>query len=346
MIYYYGSPYQSLRRAALMYQRMLNNNYDRVVNVESAGDAPRAIAEADVIVLHVTLSQLEGFYRSYPALHEKYVIGYLVWEASELPPFFERSIHFIQEIWTASRYCCNVFRKHHDKVVYMPHVIERDISYSERDATHIREAIRYDQAYTYFLAVAAVADRRKNVQTLVDAFLRAGSKMKKAKLIIKSTWQDDPEKYTDNDQVVYLRSDLTTAQLNALYKLSHVYVSAHHSEGWGYTLSDAMLFKMPVIATGYSGNLEFMNHDNSFLLDYEEDYIRVEEPKQAWLGHMKWAYPSEADLEAKLLLLYNNINEDWVARKVERAYEDTHRFNCKAISVLMQKRLAELRAPR
>jgi glycosyltransferase involved in cell wall biosynthesis len=323
---------------------MLDNNYDRVVNVNNADDAPRAIAEADVIILHVSMSQIEEFYQSYPALHNKYVIGYLVWEASELHPFFESSINSIQEIWTASRYCCNIFRKHHDKVVYMPHVIERDTSYSESDSSFIREAIKYDKDYTYFLAVAAVADRRKNVKTLVEAFLNAGSKMRNAKLIIKSTWQNDPQHYIDDEQIIYLRSDLTTAQLNALYDLSNVYVSAHHSEGWGYTLSDAMLFKKPVIATGYSGNLEFMNHSNSFLLDYKEDYIRVDDPKQPWLGHMKWAYPSQADLEAKLLLLYNNINEEWVAKKVERAFEDTNRFSCNAISVLIQRRMAELRA--
>ena len=42
------------------------------------------------------------------------------------------------------------------------------------------------------------------------------------------------------------------------------FVSLHRSEGFGLTLAEAMYFKKPVIATGYSGNMDFMNVNNSF----------------------------------------------------------------------------------
>jgi glycosyltransferase involved in cell wall biosynthesis len=44
------------------------------------------------------------------------------------------------------------------------------------------------------------------------------------------------------------------------------YISLHRSEGFGLTMAEAMYFSKPVIATGYSGNLEFMNEENSFLV--------------------------------------------------------------------------------
>ena len=37
------------------------------------------------------------------------------------------------------------------------------------------------------------------------------------------------------------------------------YVSLHRSEGLGLTMAEAMYFGKPVIATAYSGNLDFMN---------------------------------------------------------------------------------------
>src|SRR5690606_22342591 len=43
-------------------------------------------------------------------------------------------------------------------------------------------------------------------------------------------------------------------------------VSPHRGEGWGLNLSQAMLLKKPVIGSAYSGNLEFMNEENSFLI--------------------------------------------------------------------------------
>ena len=48
------------------------------------------------------------------------------------------------------------------------------------------------------------------------------------------------------------------------------YVSLHRSEGFGLTMAEAMFFGKPVVATGYSGNLDFMSADNSILVPYEK----------------------------------------------------------------------------
>ena len=37
------------------------------------------------------------------------------------------------------------------------------------------------------------------------------------------------------------------------------YVSLHRAEGFGYTLAEAMWIGKPVIATGYSGNVDYMS---------------------------------------------------------------------------------------
>ena len=47
------------------------------------------------------------------------------------------------------------------------------------------------------------------------------------------------------------------------------YVSLHRSEGFGLTMAEAMFFGKPVIATAYSGNLDFMSAENSILIPYE-----------------------------------------------------------------------------
>ena len=47
------------------------------------------------------------------------------------------------------------------------------------------------------------------------------------------------------------------------------YVSLHRAEGFGLTLAEAMAHGKPVIATGYSGNLTFMNDGNSYLVPYK-----------------------------------------------------------------------------
>ena len=47
------------------------------------------------------------------------------------------------------------------------------------------------------------------------------------------------------------------------------YVSLHRAEGLGLTIASAMSAGIPAIATGWSGNLEFMTADNSVLVPYE-----------------------------------------------------------------------------
>ena len=71
------------------------------------------------------------------------------------------------------------------------------------------------------------------------------------------------------------------------------YVSLHRSEGFGLTMSEAMALGKPVVATGYSGNLEFMNAGNSHLVPY-----RLVTVPPGWWAHAPGAEWAEPDVEA------------------------------------------------
>jgi glycosyltransferase involved in cell wall biosynthesis len=53
------------------------------------------------------------------------------------------------------------------------------------------------------------------------------------------------------------------------------FVSLHRAEGFGYTMAEAMYYGVPVIASGYSGNLEYMTHENSLLVPCTERLVDV-----------------------------------------------------------------------
>src|SRR6185369_6274208 len=55
----------------------------------------------------------------------------------------------------------------------------------------------------------------------------------------------------------------------SLYASLDVYLSLHRSEGLGLGLMEAMALGKPVIATGWSGNMSFMNHTNGCLVGYD-----------------------------------------------------------------------------
>jgi glycosyltransferase involved in cell wall biosynthesis len=53
-----------------------------------------------------------------------------------------------------------------------------------------------------------------------------------------------------------------------LYASADVLLSMHRAEGFGLPMAGAMAHGVPVVATGWSGNLEFMNESNSVLVPY------------------------------------------------------------------------------
>lgn len=55
----------------------------------------------------------------------------------------------------------------------------------------------------------------------------------------------------------------------ALTALCDCYVSLHSAEPFGMAIAEAMWLARPVIATGYSGNLEFMSESNGLLVQYQ-----------------------------------------------------------------------------
>jgi glycosyltransferase involved in cell wall biosynthesis len=83
---------------------------------------------------------------------------------------------------------------------------------------------------------------------------------------------------------------LTGPELQGLMAASDCYVSLHRSEGFGLTIAESMAIGKPVIATGYSGNRDFMNPENSYLVDYVLG--RVGADCEIYPPEGEWAEPS------------------------------------------------------
>ncbi|HVH36382.1 MAG TPA: glycosyltransferase, partial [Tahibacter sp.] len=77
-----------------------------------------------------------------------------------------------------------------------------------------------------------------------------------------------------------------------------VYLSLHRSEGFGLGLAECMALGRPVIATAYSGNLQFMDADNSCLVPYR--LVPVNEGEYPDWRDQHWAEPDVAAAAVQL----------------------------------------------
>src|SRR6476469_7508588 len=117
---------------------------------------------------------------------------------------------------------------------------------------------------------------RKNPLGVFRAFQKAFREDDKATLVIKASGGDihaadfaELAETVRAKNVILLDELMSRARAYGLIAMSDCFVSLHRSEGFGLGLAEAMLMAKPAIATGYSGNLDFMNRDNSLLVDYE-----------------------------------------------------------------------------
>ncbi len=164
---------------------------------------------------------------------------------------------------------------------------------------------------------------RKNPLGLIDAFSRAFRPGEGPTLVIKvingqfETGSLERLKWAAGERPDILVMDkyLDPATNAALMATCDSYVSLHRSEGFGLTLAEAMALGKPVIATGYSGNLDFMTAETSYLVPWVPGKVPV--GCSPYPAGARWADP---DLDAAAQIMRKVCESPSEAAKVgERA---------------------------
>ena len=92
--------------------------------------------------------------------------------------------------------------------------------------------------------------------------------------------------------------------MQSMIELADVYVSLHRSEGYGLNMADAMARRTPVVATAYSGNLDFMDADSAELVGY--DLVAVGKGNGPYDPEAVWADPDLDGAAAAMRRLFDD----------------------------------------
>jgi hypothetical protein len=221
-------------------------------------------------------------------------IGYFVWESSEL---HERDVSVLDEfdeIWTASRYCKDIFAQYiSDKKIKIIHhpIPAKTFDYIKR------------QKFTILIMGNVSSNvHRKNLHGNLRVANAVKQKYPDIEIILKTTSVSNAEKriiknITKSYQVTIDDSYTSNQDLFRLIAECHILLSLHRSEGFGLTIAEAIEMKTVPICTNYSGNLDFMM-DQDLLVDYS----LVPVDGDFFKGY--WADPDETDAVDKI---YNVI---------------------------------------
>ena len=329
-IYYHLSAYISHRLSGLEYVACLRGLGHAV------STAPEDLPQAETAVIHDDPLNFPEIFARLPRLHALRTIAFCVWENELFPYQYVEPLRLAGEIWTPSSFSRQSMLAHFSDVSVVPHVVRRhkagpeDLAFAEASLAGSGDAFR-------FFSIVDSVNPRKNLEALLNAFasLRARTRRKVA-LVLKQYRK--PVDCSGLPGVISVEDELTPGQMAALHKLCHAYVSAHHAEGWGLGLSEAMACGRPVIATAYSGNMDFMDEGNSLPVPYRMVPVSAVmcERIPLFRPDMRWAeIDGEALVRAMSRVLEGRLPPDLPARAADIA----RRFSPEAVGRIMQNLL-------
>jgi glycosyltransferase involved in cell wall biosynthesis len=239
-----------------------------------------------------------------PSGRDSYSVGVWYWELSSFPENLVAQMNRVDEIWVATSFVRDSFRAATRRPVHVVPAIVPDLRGSGRGRADF--GLAEDEVVFLFSFDVHSMVARKNPGAVVEAFSRAfppGAR-EGVRLVVKvlnldkhpavSKWLRDAVAAVDG---VVVAGDLTQEELTDLFTSSDVYVSLHRSEGFGFGIAEAMSLGKPVIATAYSGNLDFATPTDSCQVGYRlreitaEDHAYDEGAAAVYLPGSVWAEP-------------------------------------------------------
>jgi glycosyltransferase involved in cell wall biosynthesis len=203
----------------------------------------------------------------------RHSIGLWFWEVSRFPDRFMGAFEHLDELWLPSAHVASAVAAASPVPtipIKVPVEVPAVVPMSRADLG-VPEGFLFLFSFDYRSVF-----ERKNPLAVVDAFTRAFEPGEGAKLVIKCiNAEADPVSHDRLLAAAAAHSDvhlisryISFQEKNTLTATCDCFVSLHRSEGFGFTMAEAMYLGKPVIATGYSGNVDFMNADNSLLVRY------------------------------------------------------------------------------
>lgn len=251
----------------------------------------------DTVILCINADMLPTFLREDAGAgftEGRRVIGFWFWELDDFPSSLRPALEPLDEVWVTSSFTADVLRSATDKPV---HVLPLPVHSPARSDVDVPELAASDTFTYLFVFDYLSVFQRKNPLGLVAAFCEAFPEPGAARLVIKTINRDKRPDHAehlayaigDRPDVVVIDRYLTRDELDALMWRADCYVSLHRSEGFGFTIAEEMAIGKPVIATGYSGNMQFMTPANSRPLRY--DMVRVPPDAEPYPEGAAWAEP-------------------------------------------------------
>ncbi len=286
--------------------------------VDAAAELPEpddaAPPEGAPLVIHINAPQIPlAFMRNCRALARKrLVIGCWYWELPTAPPDWRHGARFVHEVWAPSRFTADALeglKPGRVRVVPLPLADAPPLpAHADRSAF----GLPAEAVITLVSFNLASSFARKNPMGAIAAFREAFGDRPDRVLVLKIGHPNhapaDFERIRQAADAPNIRIEtrsFPTAESHALTACCDIVLSLHRSEGFGLVPAEAMFLGKATIATGWSGNMDFMDADTAALVGYR--LIPVEDDRMVYRNSV-WADPDIRDAAQQLRRLADDAD--------------------------------------
>ena len=277
-----------------------------------------------------------------------YNVIFPVWELAQYPAEWARELDKFDEIWVPTHFIYNSIASNaRVPVSLLPFAsgLSTTAAYGREDFGIPKDSY----VFLYLFDFGSYAER-KNPRAVIDAFRLFVQERPSAEatLVLKlSGAEQNRSEYEElrrriapfAGRIYVLERMLNTSELASLFTCCDCFISLHRSEGFGRGLAEAMSVGKPVIATAYSGNVDFMSQNNALLVSYE--LVPVSEGSYPCASGQVWAEPNTAEAAMYMIRL---VDDPGFGRSLgEGAKRDLLTTNgYKAVGRLYRERISEI----
>jgi len=280
-------------------------------------------------------------------IREKTNIGVWWWELPKFPAIWKESFAYFDQIWVGSEFARRAVQAATPiPVVRIPPVVE--VLLEKRYTKNEFGLDPNEFVFLYVFDILSVFER-KNPIALVRAFKRAFSADQSVRLVLKCINEaSDPanmqrlEQEIGDARITVLSGHLSKNKKNGLIDAADCFISLHRSEGFGYTMAEAMYLGKPVIATGWSGNMDFMSERNSYLVNYR--LITIDVDHGPYQKGQTWAEP-DTEHAASLMRRVLEERAEATMKGVQAAADIRANHSAAAVGAFIRKQLYDLPIP-
>jgi glycosyltransferase involved in cell wall biosynthesis/Flp pilus assembly protein TadD len=298
----------------------------------------RRVTRRDVHVSFYTPTDWSGasVFRSRREEHPGYraYVGLTHFECEPLPTGWAEACAELDELWVPTRFVRDLFvgaGLPADRI----HVLPTGIDATRFDPDRVA-ALPIPQRRGFVFLATFDWSLRKGWDVLIRAYARAFTATDDVCLVLRASSRRKENVMAEIDgmlasigrtrddlpPIILLPDALTDAEMAQLYQAADVFVLPTRGEGLGLPYMEAMASGVPVIATRWSGHVDFVSEDVGWLIDVDA-VVPVDEAQAArspfYRTSQRWAQPSLSHTAALMRHAFEHPQE--VRRKGAAARE-------------------------